>query len=334
MQFHEYSNLHQMCRQRRAHGAARQAAHAWYSQYDQALLGDPILRLQFTAEAHWIADRRPYYNVYPGIVPSLLRLRLDLDCGLIRPPMPTLLVRFTVGQEPVLHNRTLRCLLVASINVRKNRKGMMVLADFGERRNGVAIYSFRTFELSPGRTLEESLADVDYLEIDDNYCADALTDCVRLACTLCLLGDDPEIIEPEPLAADQQQYDDAPDPALIERAVKRGKRAWSVGRRIVVDPHYRRPHVALRWTGEGRSIPRIVPVRGSIVHRSQVAKVPTGYLDDDRCKICGVPVETGKTLCPAHDEERPVAGGEASAITTTTIRQKDRHWKRGKHRSS
>src|SRR5690606_13981801 len=119
----------------------------------------------------------------------------------------------------------------------------------------------------------------------------------------------------------------------IERAVRRGKRAWAIGRHITVDPHYRRPHVALRWTGEGRKVPRIVPVRGSIVHRSRVAKVPTGHLDDDRCKICGEPVETGKTLCPSHDEERPVQG-DVSAITATTLRPKDRHWKQGKHRNS
>ena len=42
-------------------------------------------------------------------------------------------------------------------------------------------------------------------------------------------------------------------------------------------PHYRRPHMALVWTGHGRAMPKIVPRRGSVVHREAVEKLPSGF---------------------------------------------------------
>jgi hypothetical protein len=40
------------------------------------------------------------------------------------------------------------------------------------------------------------------------------------------------------------------------------------------------PHFGLRWTGEGRKIPKIVPIKGSVINKKLVAEVPTGYEDD------------------------------------------------------
>jgi hypothetical protein len=52
-----------------------------------------------------------------------------------------------------------------------------------------------------------------------------------------------------------------------------------VGKHIEVIPHFRRPHMTLVWTGSGRRVPRVVPRRGSIVHREAVEKLPTGFGD-------------------------------------------------------
>jgi ATP-dependent Lon protease len=41
--------------------------------------------------------------------------------------------------------------------------------------------------------------------------------------------------------------------------------------------HYRRPHMALVWTGRGRAVPKSVPRRGSVVHREVVEKLPSGF---------------------------------------------------------
>ena len=48
----------------------------------------------------------------------------------------------------------------------------------------------------------------------------------------------------------------------VDKAHRRGKVGWNVGRHIEVAPHYRRPHMALVWTGTGRAVPKIVPTAG------------------------------------------------------------------------
>jgi len=68
------------------------------------------------------------------------------------------------------------------------------------------------------------------------------------------------------------------DEKYVAKAHRRGKVGWNVGRHVEVIPHYRRPHLMLAWTGPGRSVPKIVPRRGSVVHRSIVEKVPTGFM--------------------------------------------------------
>jgi len=35
--------------------------------------------------------------------------------------------------------------------------------------------------------------------------------------------------------------------------------------------------MTLVWTGHGRAVPRIVPRKGSVVHREVVEKVPSGF---------------------------------------------------------
>ena len=47
-------------------------------------------------------------------------------------------------------------------------------------------------------------------------------------------------------------------------------------RELFADAH-RRPHMTLVWTGHGRTVPRIVPRKGSVVHREVVEKVPMGW---------------------------------------------------------
>jgi hypothetical protein len=65
--------------------------------------------------------------------------------------------------------------------------------------------------------------------------------------------------------------------AEMEKAHRRGKIGWDVGKHIEVIPHFRRPHMTLVWTGSGRAVPKIVPRRGSIVHREAVEKLPSGW---------------------------------------------------------
>ena len=94
-----------------------------------------------------------------------------------------------------------------------------------------------------------------------------------------MLDDDPSIIEPLPLTKDANKFANNKDLSLIEKAKRRGKFGFAVGRNVEVVPHYRRPHLGIRWTGEGRKIPKIRPIKGAIIHRTNVATMPTGFAD-------------------------------------------------------
>jgi hypothetical protein len=92
-------------------------------------------------------------------------------------------------------------------------------------------------------------------------------------CSLCLLENDPSVIEPDVLSKDRMRFEASGDEKYIDKAHRRGTVGWNVGRRMELAPHYRRRHMALVWTGSGRVVPR----RGRVVHREKVEKVPSGF---------------------------------------------------------
>ena len=140
--------------------------------------------------------------------------------------------------------------------------------------------AYRNFRRQSGLTVEAAIR-----ELGPNTMADLgiqipeplVMDCIRLCCSLCLLESDPSIISPDVLSKDRDRFEHTRDEKYVEKAHRRGKVGWDVGRHIEVIPHYRRPHLTLVWTGPGRTVPKIVPRRGSIVHRNVVEKVPMGF---------------------------------------------------------
>jgi hypothetical protein len=49
---------------------------------------------QMHNERDWEKARRPYYNMWPSIIPMLTRLNLDIDSDLIQLPLPARCIRF------------------------------------------------------------------------------------------------------------------------------------------------------------------------------------------------------------------------------------------------
>ncbi|MFH1923922.1 MAG: hypothetical protein ABIP48_29025 [Planctomycetota bacterium] len=60
-------------------------------------------------------------------------------------------------------------------------------------------------------------------------------------------------IEPDVLSKDRPRFEQTGDEKYVTKAHRRGKVGWNVGRQIEVAPHYRRPHMALVWTGGFRT---------------------------------------------------------------------------------
>jgi hypothetical protein len=257
---------------------------------DMAAQGDPIGPKQIHAEFHWLQDSRPYYHLYPGILGPLLNLALDLDTGGIRPPRRALAVCLPKDHKhprltfPGGHVQTILMATGVSKQDQTSYEAINLFIDVGERVAGFPIHTFRSFRTSEGFTLQGELDG-----LPDHYSAHfglevprpLIVDCVRLCATLCLLADDPEIIEADVLSKDRQKFRDSRDEKYIEKARRRGKVGWLVGRDLEKSPHYRRGHFSVFWTGAGRHVPKVGWRKGTVVHRAQVVKVPTGEMGAD-----------------------------------------------------
>ena len=96
MDFHAYTTIRDWARRsmptdrfaNTIDGFYKEAMADAYRQRSGQFLGQCI------NERDWEKLRRPYYNVWPSIVPMLTRLNLDLDSDLIRLPLRTLCIRF------------------------------------------------------------------------------------------------------------------------------------------------------------------------------------------------------------------------------------------------
>jgi hypothetical protein len=226
---------------------------------------DEHANFRAAAEFQWVSHKRPYYSVYPGIVDPLLKVKLDIPLDSLQWPIEK--------HIPIL------------IRLADDREGLRaVLCGISERGWYTSCYCVQNGEAfiymgligKKCKTVEEDLAGLD-LGIMHDWARDSF----RLAMGICLLGNDSEFIQPEVLTADQIKFGMSRDMKLVEKAKKRGKYGWTVGREIECLPHIRRPHFAVRWTGKGGAVPKVVPVKGSVVKRKTMTDVPTGYMDDE-----------------------------------------------------
>lgn len=283
MEFHDYSTFYQEHRRNRLALADEMKPKEWFEAASDTMYEEnPIVHETVREEILWMAESRPYYSVWPAVIGSLERIKLDIDCSHIRLPLPQILLRFAVGRELVMDDgRKCRSILAAEGTVRLGKPGLFVLMDFGEVDGPISVKSYLSVETGQGRTVEQAIVDLDQVQNDIEQLS-TVRACFRIVCGVALMAKDPSLIEPEVLSKDAAKFEETGDISLVERAVRRGKRGWSIGRRLKeFDPHVRRPHLALRWTEAGRSVPRIVAVKGSIVHRKRLTDVPTGYLDDE-----------------------------------------------------
>lgn len=318
MQSHEYRTIYDIAT---AGVRGRPSPLDWYRDAGTTM-ADPVMRGQAEAERSWYVEARPYYTIYPVAQDALGRVRLDLPADVVQLPIRSLLVRFGVGHEPECDGRKLRCVFAASLTVRGNQPGLGVWCDFGERRPAAGIpecpiYSYLAISLAAGASVEERMEQLDRREYDSE--STAVQEALRYVIAVSLLGEDSELVEPDVLSKDRLRWEDTGDLAIVERAVRRGKRGWLIGSHVDVAPHMRRPHVGLRWTGEGRRLPRIVPISGSIVRRKRISEVPEGYLDY-RCPGCGAPCKPSESggLCGRCERIKDRTGANANPLLPDT----------------
>jgi len=291
MRFYEYLTTRDLVR--RGHARDDENSESFYRrQFGFALTGlrSNSCAFQMVSEGLWERIHRPYYSVWPAIAPMLLRLNLDLDTSLVRPPMPVFLIRFPENNSPLCWNDGwhVHSILVGPSSLHKGEQvfdGFVLWVDTGERGQAAdgslfPIHTYINLPMQKGMTLEESLHALpsDPSSYEGMVLPEEIrTSCARLACTICLLENDPELIEPDVLSKDQNKYEITQDEKYVEKAHRRGKVGWNIGKGIEVIPHIRRPHPALMHTGHGRTVPKIVLRKGCVIHREVVTRVPTGF---------------------------------------------------------
>lgn len=243
-----------------------------------------MMAAQLGGEVMWCDAGRPYYNVYPSVIDAFTKLNLEgVDCESVRLPLPALLIRFPVGSELC---GSVRCFLVSNaLTTRAKSRSLRLAIDFGYsvRANDrmVTSHTAATMPMHFGSVSSQLKGLRKCAKEDDTRDWSAVESVMQLLCALCLLKGNADLIEPEPLEADRAKWEKTHDPALIAKAAKRGKVAWSVGKHIEVAPGFRRPHFAIRWMGKGGTDPRLRPIKGCLVRKREITEVPTGYLDDE-----------------------------------------------------
>lgn len=261
---------------------------------ERTAIKDAIGFRHATFQEGWRRIGSPYYDVYPSIMEPLAKCSLEFPGNMVTFPsgLAHLWLRFPkTASHPFtfeIDGKVIRMRglfisfqrVTRSVGSDKLEPGLVVGIDAGETADVDAlpypVFTLKVFPLDE-RPIE---ATVDSLSLHDSIKHGLKIDdatylkCVRLAVATCMIQDDPSILEPQVLARDIGKTGDLRK--MLERARKRGKFGFSLGKSVEVSPHIRRPHPALVWTGKGRKVPRIVFRKGSVIHRDVVEKVPTG----------------------------------------------------------
>jgi len=288
MKFHDYHTLYSVYKQAGLFDANHFAWDVWYQMMraDAARLGDRVSMSQLGLEFNWCLAKQPYYNVWPAIIPPLLKLNLALSTSYLKPPKEELLIRLPEERNP-LHfdwNGTayeIHTILLVRLHIRdRNCPGVGMWIDYGERLGQQPILTYQNMVCDGAHSLEEEITSLPQhwgASYGVQMPLDTLKDCLRLCCTLCLLENDPTVVTADVLNNDKVKFEKTGDSKYIDKAHRRGKVGWNIGMQMTVSPHIRIPHSCLFWTGEGRRVPVIKIRAGTVVHRSKIEKIPTGH---------------------------------------------------------
>jgi hypothetical protein len=248
-------------------------------------------------ELAWVGASRPFYQIYPRVADSLARTSLDIKFRDVF--SGCLAVMFAKGCEPDVFTRVFFDASQKWVSMRGKARACIIWHTDGT--------TFMTFDvLTSGAHGEDPNRMVSLISMDDNALVSAFSSIaghkrgdyaldeaekfdihikkvVAIVAGVSLLSRDTDYCEKLLLKRDSGKVLTPEQRAAAEaKALKLGINGWTIGKQTELEgetsPHMRKPHFSIRWTGVGRQIPKLVPVKGSIVHREKILPVPTGYL--------------------------------------------------------
>jgi len=232
-------------------------------------------------ENRFIAAEKPFFNVYPRVCESLAKTRLTLKPESIPQSiihkMPAISIRLPVNSREAKIAKT-DWFIVSVFDgepfERMKKTGLHSLFGCGQGPF-LALYCYD----GPHCRLSTTPMDSNFDEAERQGVTDEHIDATNMLCRIglgvMLLAADPDYIKPVLLKADEGKT--TPIEERIARAKNRGVHGFTIGEEIERCPHFRRPHFAIRWTGKGAEIPKLVPVKGAIVGKKEMTTVPTGF---------------------------------------------------------
>jgi 5-methylcytosine-specific restriction endonuclease McrA len=312
--------------------------------------------MRYQIESCWLQDERPYYNVYPIVLGLAEKTDLSFPLSRVKLPHQAMLFRFPAGHEPSGISAAIICTDVPNPALPGDRRHPFVALAGGLcPHSGQYTFSMSTIEDygDPEITVAESIGRQDELNSimpNGGPAADRVKEKLaiifRLAVIAAQLSEGRDLITPIVLAKDRKRYEQADDAEkrwLEERAARVAGRGFDFGRELQhqseQSPHWRNPHLALFWTGEGRTRPVLKLRAGCVVLPKHMSEVPTGLMgpetqeeldrpaaplvyrvpvpkrlrfkilrrDKYRCRLCGLSQDDGVRL--EIDHRVPVAKG-------------------------
>jgi hypothetical protein len=221
------------------------------------------------AEGLYVHCKRPFYNIYPAVVECLKNTRLDFQLSALPEWAETTAINLSVGKELTLASgRKLNSLLIQYTPICFPISKVPTIRVIATAAYGSALELFSI--LGEGSGLISEMGDTETRQI------------LSLTVGTILLAQDKRFMEPILLKRDQgKQLDEEGLQRAIERAKRNGRNGFNLGRGLEISPHLRKPHFAIRWTGKGSTVPRLVPIKGCVVSRNKLFPIPTGYLDSE-----------------------------------------------------
>lgn len=259
-----------------------------YTDHSYASNGESLKMVKVMHHS-WSSWCMPYYKIWPSVLDQLLKIQLDVELSAMKIRNRTLALRFPVGSE--LGISGLKCYSILSMmstwldcdSLSIEYTGGCQIPEVVPEIEMAGIQGAFWFKTDDGGTIENELARHMKSEIPES---DKLVEMItRVTLAVHLLAEDPTIIEPDVLSKDELKYERTKDQKYVDKARRRGKVGWHIGKTFETIPHYRRPHPALYHVGKGRKEQRIVFRAGSVVHREKMTKVPTGYITPEGVEV-------------------------------------------------
>lgn len=281
MEFWNYKAMKNRCDGHRMRGSA--------ADFRKKFLNQTIIKedwqktfvVEAAFEELWCQHDRPFFNVWPPIVEMVDKIdltsvpadslpALGMDSVLVRMPRSFDLYHWILLTNPqaMFGGKGVRELILTG-EIGRGDAGAIGSIMRGTMLDRVTT---ATYHNAGG-----ALGAFDYRS--------ASVHATKLMALLCMIRRDQELFSPIVMTRDRAEYmitaDEDRKRLLEQRAARKQGLGFDVGREWHetrdTSPHYRNAHLALFWTGKGRSIPVVKLRSGCVVNPRALTEMPTGY---------------------------------------------------------